>query len=161
MPLHFDLPQEDELGTTLLSRGNTFYLALYFMRSERQLRHLVAFDPADAAPGVSADEIAAAQDVWSQAFLYFCRKLTLRAVQRNIGRGPRRDCLPRLLLKSPIHTARIPLIRKLFPQAKFIYIHRDPLEVFSSSCHMAVRLWLSQAVWWSTLTLFESMVSGC
>ena len=134
MKLHFDLPQEDELATQHLSWGASYYLALYFMRSEEQLRHLVAFDP-DDAPGVSREQVTAARDSWSNAFLHLCRKLTLRAERRRrspewkgVG-GP-----PRLLLKSPIHTARIPLIRKLFPRAKFIYLHRHPLEVRFGAC---------------------------
>ena len=44
--------------------------------------------------------------------------------------------LKRLLLKSPIHAARIPLLKRLFPSAKFIYLHRDPYEVFQSEAHM-------------------------
>lgn len=127
-------PQEEELGTTLLSRGSTYYLALYFMRSEARLRHLLAFDFADAAPGVSEAEVDAARHAWAEAFLHLCRKLTLRAVRKGVGGN---NGAPRLLLKSPIHTARIPLIRSLFPNARFIYVHRNPYEVFSSSCHMA------------------------
>jgi hypothetical protein len=42
-----------------------------------------------------------------------------------------------LLIKSPVHTARIPLLLRLFPQARFIYLHRDPYEVFQSATHMA------------------------
>jgi hypothetical protein len=33
-----------------------------------------------------------------------------------------------LLIKSPVHTARVRLLLKLFPKAKFIYIHRHPLQ---------------------------------
>jgi hypothetical protein len=42
----------------------------------------------------------------------------------------------RLLLKSPVHTARVPLLRRLFPRAKFVYIHRNPDEVLLSMAHM-------------------------
>jgi hypothetical protein len=41
------------------------------------------------------------------------------------------------MLKSPTHTARLHILREMFPQAKFIHIVRDPCEVFSST----VRLW--------------------
>ncbi len=43
----------------------------------------------------------------------------------------------RLILKSPPHTGRIETLRRLFPNAKFIHICRDPLEVYSST----MRLW--------------------
>ena len=36
----------------------------------------------------------------------------------------------RLVLKSPVHTARVELLLKLFPDAQFIYIHRDPETVY-------------------------------
>ncbi|MCH9675103.1 MAG: sulfotransferase [Gammaproteobacteria bacterium] len=39
----------------------------------------------------------------------------------------------RLLLKNPVNTARIPLLLELFPDAKFVYIHRCPHEVFRST----------------------------
>mmetsp|Transcript_1786 Transcript_1786/g.4649 ORF Transcript_1786/g.4649 Transcript_1786/m.4649 type:complete len:211 (-) Transcript_1786:365-997(-) len=42
-----------------------------------------------------------------------------------------------LLVKSPVHMARVKLILRLFPRAKFVFIHRHPLEVFQSAAHMA------------------------
>jgi len=39
----------------------------------------------------------------------------------------------RLLLKSPTHTARIKIIKEVFPNAKFIHISRNPYEVFYST----------------------------
>jgi hypothetical protein len=43
----------------------------------------------------------------------------------------------RLLLKSPMNTARLPLLHAAYPGAVFIHIYRHPLDVFSSSR----RLW--------------------
>jgi hypothetical protein len=39
----------------------------------------------------------------------------------------------RLLLKNPFNTSRIKELLELFPDAKFIYVHRDPYEVYQSS----------------------------
>lgn len=64
------------------------------------------------------------------------KKLTLRS-QMLSERDGTDHSLKRLLIKSPIHTARIPLLRRLFPQATFIYIHRDPYAVYKSAVHMA------------------------
>jgi hypothetical protein len=36
-----------------------------------------------------------------------------------------------------VHTARVALLLKLFPRAKFVYVHRDPLTTFASAAHMA------------------------
>ena len=69
---------------------------------------------------------------WVDAFLYLMKKLSYR----NKLISPQNDVFKRLLIKSPIHTARVPLLRKLFPKAKFVYIHRDPFEVFQSAAHM-------------------------
>ena len=39
----------------------------------------------------------------------------------------------RLLLKNPPNTGRIPSILKMFPKAKFIFIHRDPYSIYPST----------------------------
>jgi len=45
----------------------------------------------------------------------------------------------RLVLKSPTHTFRLPTLSRLFPQARWINLTRNPLDVFSST----VKLWRS------------------
>lgn len=44
-----------------------------------------------------------------------------------------------LVLKSPPHTCRIGLLLELFPEAKFVHIHRNPLDVFSSTMRLIDR----------------------
>jgi len=39
----------------------------------------------------------------------------------------------RLLLKSPPHTGRLGWLRRLYPQAQYVFIHRDPFDVFASN----------------------------
>ncbi|EQC25409.1 hypothetical protein SDRG_16736 [Saprolegnia diclina VS20] len=126
MPLHFDLPQEDECATTVLSHGASYYLALAFMAQETRFRKFLTLSPDD---GATPDDEAR----WTQAFTFLVKKLALRSSLRQAPSTTRR----RLLLKSPIHTARVPLLRKLFPKATFIYLHRDPYKVLQSSAHMA------------------------
>ncbi len=41
-----------------------------------------------------------------------------------------------LILKSPPHTARIRLLLELFPDARFVHIHRHPYVVFRSTRHL-------------------------
>jgi hypothetical protein len=67
------------------------------------------------------------RSAWEQIFLGFMRLVSLR----HPGRP--------LVLKSPPHTARIAILSKLFPRARFVHIVRDPVEVFASS----VGLWRS------------------
>ena len=90
-------------------------MALHFMTREGEYRSFGSFR---GAPAVA---VAA----WRNAFDLMLRKLSLRCGGR------------RLLLKSPVHTARVPLLLQLFPEAQFVYIHRDPLAVLQSACHMA------------------------
>ena len=41
-----------------------------------------------------------------------------------------------LLLKNPNNTARIKQLLELFPNAKFVYIHRNPFRVYLSTKHL-------------------------
>lgn len=131
--LDFDLPQEDELATNVLSAGTSPYMPLFFMCQEEEFRPYFAFD--DEATGDEAlllSEMAKARQRWVKAFYYLCQKLTLRSIKNsNQGR------IRRLVLKSPVHTARIPLLLRIFPDAQFVYIHRNPYDVFRSAAHMA------------------------
>ena len=115
MGLSLDTPQEDELAVNVLSAGTSPYMPLAFMTAEPSFRPYFSFK---AAP-------AAARERWVRCFRYFLRKVSLRCGGK------------RLLLKSPVHTGRVALLLQLFPDAQFVYVHRDPLTVFASACHMA------------------------
>jgi hypothetical protein len=41
----------------------------------------------------------------------------------------------RFLSKNPVHTGRIPFLLSMYPDAKFIYIHRNPVDVILSTRH--------------------------
>ena len=47
----------------------------------------------------------------------------------------------RLLLKNPLHTHRVPLIRRAFPEADFIHIARDPHDMVPSCLHFWRRMY--------------------
>jgi len=129
MPLHFDLPQEDECATNVLSHGTSYYMPLWFMRQEHWFRRYLDF--ADEDGGTEHDERK-----WTASFLYLLKKLTLRE-QITMKKKTKSTTQRRLLIKSPIHAARIPLLRRLFKNATFVYLHRDPYEVLQSAAHMA------------------------
>ena len=57
---------------------------------------------------------------WGAALSWFYKKLTVK-----YGRP--------LILKSPGHTARIQILLDLFPDAKFVFIRRNPYDVIRSS----------------------------
>ncbi len=108
MAMGFALPQEDELALCLMSLRSP-YLGISFPRAEEVLERYLDFD------GVADAEI----EEWKDALMFFLKKLTLK-----YGRT--------LVLKSPTHTARIRMLLELFPDARFVAIHRDPYQVFRS-----------------------------
>lgn len=118
MELGLDSPQEDELGTTQLSGGVSLVMPIVFMSRFRDYFPLFTFE---AAP-------AAKFERWRDAFRLLLRKAAVLAG----GQGARR-----MLLKSPMHTARLRLFGAMFARGSFIYIHRHPYAVFTSAAHMA------------------------
>ncbi len=61
------------------------------------------------------------EEEWKKKYLFFLKKVALN--QQN----------KKLLLKSPFNTGRIKEILAIFPDAKFIHIHRNPHEVYYSN----------------------------
>lgn len=111
MPLSFTSPQEDEFAPMLMSL-NASYLAVSFPQTGQHYEDDLSF----------RDVPRSRVNAWKDAFIRFCKKLTL-----NDDRA--------LLLKSPPHTARIKTILEMFPDARFVHIHRDPYRVFQSQQH--------------------------
>ncbi|KAG2483954.1 hypothetical protein HYH03_017200 [Edaphochlamys debaryana] len=107
---------------------------------------------APSAPSVPAPSdpwLAAAFERWLGAFTWFARKITYAHVYRSRQRqrqagGTSPAPPPPLLLKSPVHTGRLSLLLALFPRARFVFVHRHPLETFQSAAHMA------QTYYWYT-----------
>jgi hypothetical protein len=124
MPQSFSSPQEDEFAPLLLSFCSPYIGISFPARIDHYSRFLTF---RDASP----------QDVarWKDAFVWFCKKLTLNA-----------DADKSLLLKSPAHTARIRLLLDMFPDARFLHIHRDPYRVFQSQRHF-----FNTAAWYTYL----------
>ena len=121
MKLAWDLPQEDELAINQLSGGVSPYAAISLLRRDAWL-HMLPLWTLRREDGCSAADFS----TWHSAAMHFYRKLQLRA-------GPSK----RLLLKSPVHTARVQVLSGMFPRAQFILVHRDPYTVFRSGLHMA------------------------
>lgn len=91
--------------------------------------------PRDFGTGVPTEE----KELWQRAWLKFLRKLSLLHPER------------RLALKSPWHMARIPWILELFPDAKFVFISREPARVFESmmaAFEMLYMVWPFQSLEW-------------
>ncbi|GAB3997782.1 sulfotransferase [Glycomyces albus] len=61
-------------------------------------------------------------------------KQALQVLQH--GREPKR-----WILKHPGHLNHLDVIRKVFPDAKFVWTHRDPVTVMGSSCSLMETSW--------------------
>ena len=114
VPVGFDRPQEEEFGMLMLGEG-TPYVTHAWPR----------FGPADTEyldfKGVSEAD----KEKWADAYMWLYRRLALKH-----GDKP-------LVMKTPANAARLKLLTKLFPDARFIYLSRNPLKVFPST----VKLW--------------------
>jgi hypothetical protein len=106
-----DLPQEDEFALALSCRRSPTLVWSFPRTGLRYLRYLTF-------AGVPTAEI----EEWKRTLLWFAKKLTLRY------RRP-------LVFKSPTHTARIRLLLEVFPEARFVNLHRDPATIFQSFVH--------------------------
>jgi hypothetical protein len=114
VPVGFDRPQEEEFGMMMLGQG-TPYLTHAWPR----------FGPADSDyldfKGLSEAE----KKKWADAYMWFYRRLLLQHGRK------------RLVMKTPANAARLKLLTKLFPDARYVYLARNPLNVFPST----VKLW--------------------
>lgn len=108
------LPQEDELALANMSALSPIH-GLYF---PRQLQHY--FDRGVFFDGVGARDI----QTWSKVLRRYVAKMTLQQ-----GNRP-------LLIRNPVNAARIPQLRAIWPDARFIHIHRNPHTVQASSRRM-------------------------
>lgn len=100
-------PEEDEFALAVLTASGP-WMARTFQRSY-----------AERGQSLTVDFPESETPVWQDALRMFTRKLVART-----GRP--------LVLKSPLHTGRIPALRDLYPQARFVTIFRDPREQLRS-----------------------------
>src|SRR5262249_55673566 len=106
MAAGYERPQEDEFALCMLGQPSP-YLTIAFPNRPPQYGEYL--DLQGLPPG--------AVSRWQRAFLRFLQHLTFK--------DPRR-----LILKSPPHSCRIPVLLELFPDARFVHIVRDPYVVF-------------------------------
>lgn len=109
---HWQVPQEDEFALCTMSLLSPYTLPLR------------PFDQQEWTRSLRLDELSPEdQKLWKDTMTLFMKKLTVRH-----GKP--------LIMKSPSHTYRIKQLLELFPKAKFVYIYRNPFDVFNSSVHL-------------------------
>jgi hypothetical protein len=111
-------PQEDEFALANMGLPSP-YCRIAFPNHEDPFPEYLTLE------SVSERERA----IWQSKWLSFLRRVA--------SRGPGR----RLILKSPPHTARLRTILRIFPEAKFVHLVRDPCEIFPSTMNLWRRLY--------------------
>jgi hypothetical protein len=112
METGWEKPQEDEFALLMLGAPSP-YRTIAFPNE-------ASWDPAE----LEIDSLPVRlQRRWTNVFLQFLRQCQV--------------AMPgRMVLKSPTHTWRIPLLLKLFPGARFIHMIRDPYDLYPSPVHL-------------------------
>jgi omega-hydroxy-beta-dihydromenaquinone-9 sulfotransferase len=112
-------PMEEGLALANMT-PYSFWQAFYFPQQLRRVfKETVLFE----------DETGAAEREWGRCLSFLIKKLTVAYPGR------------RLVFKDPANTARIKALLKLYPDAQFIYLQRNPYEVFvSMRCMMCTLL---------------------
>ncbi len=122
VPVAADVPWEEELALTSVGRLSFYHVSFFPRRMGRIFNDAVLFDDGDVG----------LIETWKRQYLHFLRKVQLEQPGRP------------LLLKNPANTARITLLKQMFPGCRFIHIHRDPYKVFASSVHLYLK---AQEAW--------------
>ena len=139
MPVSWELPQEDETALLLMTLLSP-YLMLAFQSDD------TLYQPYFELAKLSPAEL----ERWKKAFIFYLKKLTLKDSEKGAPK--------RMLLKSPTHTFRIPLLLELFPKAKFVFIARNPYAVFNSSMHLRRSVYRDNGLGLTELNGLEEMV---
>ncbi|MEL6364261.1 MAG: sulfotransferase [Pseudomonadota bacterium] len=110
IPVRPDSPQEDEIAIANMT-SVSFYHGIYFPKAfDKHLARGLFFE------GCRPVEI----EEWKHRFVHLMKKLS------KLQEGKP------LLIKNPVYTGRLAMLREIFPHAKFVHIERNPYEVFTS-----------------------------
>jgi len=110
--ISWNSPQEDEWAMSTMGLPAPYQKIAFPCNSPPALDYL------------DMDSLSPAElDRWSAALVSFFKAVTLKT-----GR--------QLILKSPHHTGRIHVLSRLFPDARFVHISRDPYTLLPSTVRM-------------------------
>lgn len=109
--LNINYPQEDEFAFANC-QPNAYYNFFYFPKAYNTF-----FPKATNPYSLSQKE----KKQWFTSY----RKIVIKAIINTKGE--------RAIIKNPVNTARIKAILELWPDAKFVYIYRNPVTVFNST----------------------------
>lgn len=111
----FEMPWEDEISTVGSLRSPLLWW-VFPMWEDHYSKYYTFRD-------VPKEDI----DLWREALLLFHKKLTWKYNRP-------------LVLKSPPHTCRIKLLLDMYPDVRFVHIHRNPYNVFQSTKRQTIAM---------------------
>ena len=106
-----DLPQEEDYAVA----NRSIYSMVHFQAFPRNYRKY--YHKFGVFNGISDKEL----EGWKKVYIDELKKATFSAGGKQLA------------IKTPINTARIEVLLKMFPNAKFIHIHRNPFKVCLST----------------------------
>jgi hypothetical protein len=130
-----DDPAEDEQPLCTTTTRSSIH-SFFFPKNRSYFNKYHLFE------GISEEE----KSQWKQDYLYLLKGIAFY--------GKKKD----LLLKNPHNTGRVKELLELFPQAKFIFIHREPYTVFRSTRKLYNRMISSQVLQHCTQKEIDQMI---
>jgi len=109
----WDRPGEDESALCALTLHSRLLGTVF-------PKHRARYERYSFSDGFTEDQA----QKWKAVFLAYVQKLTWKYNKP-------------LVLKTPAHTARIRLLLEAFPEARFVFIQRNPFNAIRSSMHMS------------------------
>ncbi len=109
--LAIDLPQEEDYAVANRCVYSMIHMQTFPFNYKTYFHKYGIFD------GINDDELAK----WKKVYINELKKATFSSGGKQ------------LVVKTPINTARIEVLQAMFPNAKFIHIHRDPYRVSLST----------------------------
>jgi len=117
-------PVEEEFALAN-SSPYSFYASLLFPRNMKKIfQQFVLFE----------DDNEQIKTQWKKAYTTILKRIVLSKKEKN------------LLLKNPVNTARIKILLEIFPDAKFIYLYRNPYTIYASTIQLYTRILAQSAL---------------
>ena len=122
-----EAPQEEDLAVANAT-AMSFIHQLSFPQRSREMLDKYVLLGADAADDPSASLTPQELRRWDREYLRVVKKITMHAQGRP------------LILRNTVNTARVAHLLRLFPNAKFVHIVRNPYAVYPSLLHLYRKL---------------------
>lgn len=116
MKVSWDAPQEDDVSLCIMSGISPY---MFLLKPDERASF---WDPLDFDSLPPADV-----ERWKDSLNTLVKKLSLNSQKR-------------IMMKSPFHTYHVKTLLEMFPDARFLYIHRNPYNIFRSSVHLRRRM---------------------